>query len=75
MLCRSERGLEEEAELAEQAAEIGVEARVLDAGETSALDPEVRMDVAGSVYFPQDCHLDPGRFLAGLRERIARGRW
>jgi D-amino-acid dehydrogenase len=59
--------------VAEEAAEIGVEARVLDAGETAALDPDVRMDVAGSVYFPQDSHLDPARFLAGLRKRIREG--
>lgn len=25
------------------------------------------MNVAGSVYFPKDCHLDPAKFLASLR--------
>ena len=28
------------------------------------------MDVAGAVYFPQDCHLSPGRFMASIRRRI-----
>jgi D-amino-acid dehydrogenase len=28
------------------------------------------MDVAGSVYFPQDCHLDPARFMAAMRGKI-----
>jgi D-amino-acid dehydrogenase len=28
------------------------------------------MDIAGSVYFPNDCHLTPGRFLTGLTERL-----
>jgi D-amino-acid dehydrogenase len=44
---------------------------VLDAGETAALDPGVRMDVAGAVYFPKDCHLAPDRLMAGLQRRAA----
>jgi len=70
MLCRSEKGLHEEAEVAEVAGKIGIRAEVLNAAQTAALDPDVTMDVAGAVYFPQDCHLDPQRFIRSISSRV-----
>lgn len=70
MLCKTEKGLEEEARVAHQALEIGLEAQVLDARATSSLEPNLTMDVAGSVFFPQDCHLDPVRFVDSMRRRV-----
>jgi D-amino-acid dehydrogenase len=70
MLCKSQKGLDEEAHVAKEAHEIGLKAEVLDAAATNLLDPAITMDVAGSVYFPQDCHLSPGRFMASIRRRI-----
>jgi D-amino-acid dehydrogenase len=29
------------------------------------------MDIAGSVYFPKDCHMSPNRFMAGLKRQLA----
>ncbi len=66
-LCRTARGLEDEASgLARIANELGVEARVLDASQTAALGLGVKLDIAGSVYFPIDAHLTPARFTAAL---------
>lgn len=70
MLCRTQHALDEEAATARRAVELGIPAQVLDARATAALDPDVTMSVAGSVYFPKDCHLAPARFLAELRRRI-----
>lgn len=70
MLCKTPHALDEEAKVAEQARALGVPAEVLDSGQTAALDPGVRMDVAGSVYFPKDCHLNPAKFMNSLREEI-----
>jgi D-amino-acid dehydrogenase len=70
MLCRSEKGLAEEAEVAEAAHRLGIQAEVLDAQQAAALDPGVEMDIAGAVHFPQDCHLDPARFLSSVRKRV-----
>ena len=70
MLCRTEHGLAEEAKTAAQAVALGIPAEVLDARQTAALDPGVRMSVAGSVYFPKDCHLQPGRFVATLQNEL-----
>lgn len=70
MLCETGKGLEEEAELAAQAAEIGVEAEVVDAAGAAALDPAVTMKVAGAVHYRQDCHLHPARLMALLRRKV-----
>ena len=69
MLCKTAHGLEEEAAGAAKARELGIPADVLDAKQTAALDPGVRMDIAGSVYYPKDCHLSPGRFMAAVLNR------
>lgn len=70
MLCKTQHALDDEAKMAAQARILGIPARVLDTRETAALDPGVRMEVAGSVYFPKDCHLSPGRFMAGLKAQL-----
>ena len=70
MLCRTQHGLDEEAKTAAQAVALGIPAEVLDARQTAALDPAVRMSVAGSVYFPRDCHLQPDRFIAALQNQL-----
>ncbi|MES2439101.1 MAG: FAD-dependent oxidoreductase [Verrucomicrobiota bacterium] len=70
MLCKSQKGLDEEAHVAKQANELGLKAEVLDAKGTAALDPAITMSVTGSVYFPEDCHLSPSRFMASIRKRV-----
>ncbi len=70
VLCKTDKGLHEEAKVAETARMIGLDAEVLDAAATAKMDTGVTMNVAGSVYFPQDCHLDPARFMASMRRRV-----
>lgn len=72
MLCKTPHALEEEAKFAAQANQLGVPAQVLDAKQLAQLDPGVTMDVAGGVYFPKDCHLNPARFLATLEAECAK---
>lgn len=71
MLCKTQHGLDDEAAVAEKARQIGVPAEVHDAAGTAKLDPTITMDVAGSVWFPKDCHLSPERFIAVLERRIS----
>lgn len=66
MLCRTPEALEEESHGAEKARDLGIPAEVLDSAQTAKLEPGVRMGIAGSVYYPQDCHLSPGRLMAAL---------
>lgn len=70
MLCDTAKGLEGEAQVAAEAAEIGVKARVLTAEQAAAADPGVTMKLAGAVLWEQDCHLDPARFVDGLRRKV-----
>lgn len=70
MLCQTQHAFEEEAHAASKARELGIPAEVLDARQTVALEPDVQMNITGSVYFPNDCHLDPGRFMAVLLARL-----
>jgi D-amino-acid dehydrogenase len=70
-LCKTEHALEEEAATANLARELGITAEVLDARQTAAREPGIRMDVAGSVYFPQDGNLAPDQFVRSLERRLA----
>jgi D-amino-acid dehydrogenase len=70
MLCRTAHALDEEAATAQHARDLGVPAEVLDPAALAALDPAITMDVAGGVHFPQDCHLDPGKYVAALEARL-----
>jgi D-amino-acid dehydrogenase len=70
MLCKTAKGLDEEAEVATAAREIGIQAEVIDAAAAGKFDPGVTMDIAGAVHFAQDCHLDPARFMASMRRRV-----
>ncbi|MES2596365.1 MAG: FAD-dependent oxidoreductase [Verrucomicrobiota bacterium] len=72
MLCKKQETLDEEAHMAEKARALGIPAEVLDAKGTAALDPNVTMDVCGSVYFPKDCHLSPARFIEVLEAELVR---
>jgi D-amino-acid dehydrogenase len=70
MLCKTERALHEEAELAKQANALGIPADVLTPEETARLEPNVQMDIAGAAYFPKDCHLSPSCLVAGLTSQL-----
>ncbi len=70
MLCKTAKGLDEEAEVSHAANQLGLKSKVIDAAETAKLDPSITMDVAGAVYFPEDCHLEPARFMASIRRRV-----
>lgn len=66
-LCQTQEGLDHEAhELAAIANELGIEAQVLNAQQTAALEPGAKLAVAGSVYFPIDAHLTPRRLMPAL---------
>ncbi len=69
-LCKTEHKLKEEAEVAEMARRLGVSAEVLSPEEAARLYAPVPMEIAGAVYFPQDCHLIPMRFVAGMARTL-----
>ena len=70
MLCKTPKGLDEEAQVALDAQQIGLQAEILYPGAVAQLDPDVTLDITGAVYFPQDCHLSPANFMASMRRRL-----
>ncbi len=70
MLCKTPHGLDDEARAAAKANALGVPATVLDAPQTAALDPGATLDIAGSVHYPRDCHLQPERYVAAMERRL-----
>lgn len=71
-LCQTAHRLEEEARTAEQARQLGLKADVLTVKQAAELDPNVRMDIVGAVFFHDDCHLTPTRFMAVLKEQLVK---
>jgi D-amino-acid dehydrogenase len=72
MLCKTEHGLAEEAKTAEVGRELGIPSDVLGAAAAERLEPGLRMDVAGAVYFPLDCHLSPKKLMAALTAQLSK---
>jgi D-amino-acid dehydrogenase len=69
-LYRTEKGrldCEEEARLAK---EVGINARLLDKPSLQRLEPNVEMRAEGGLYFPDDCHMTPAKFVEGLTKHL-----
>jgi D-amino-acid dehydrogenase len=72
MLCKTEEGLEEEARTADAGRALGIPSQLLGADQARSLEPRLRMDVAGGVYFPLDCHLSPRALMQALVRQLER---
>lgn len=73
MLCKEPHALEEEAQTAAHARQLGIPVEILNARQVAALDPGADMEIAGAVYFPLDCHLTPARFMAAMQRLCEQG--
>lgn len=73
MLCESEGFLEEEAELAKRAQDLGLRVEVCDPDRLAELDPDIAMKVRGGIWYEQDCHMDPGQFVEQLYAKLEEG--
>jgi D-amino-acid dehydrogenase len=74
MLCKTESGLEEEARTADIGRRLGIPSDLLGPTEARHLEPDLRMDIAGALYFPLDCHLSPASLMDALLRRLALAR-
>lgn len=70
MLCATAKGLDEEAAMAQTARQLGLRAEVLNPAGVAALEPNLRLSVAGAVLYPDDCHLNPAHFVASMTRRV-----
>jgi D-amino-acid dehydrogenase len=70
MYCKKQNTLDEEAHVAVLANKIGIEAKVLNKKAIEDLEPEIRPEVAGAVYFPGDAHLNPAELIESLKKYL-----
>ena len=65
-VCRTRYSLKEEMESADLANSYGMEAKSLTAEQVHAIEPGLSENITGGVYYPNDCHLDPGELMRAL---------
>ena len=70
MLYKTNQVQAEEEHLAEKAAKLGLETKVLGSSDVQAMEPDFVMNVNGGVHYLSDAHLDPGRFIKQLTQRL-----
>ena len=66
MLYKTSEVEKEEREAARLANNFGVEAQVLSLNEAQRLEPSVKIDAKGAIYFPGDAHINPQLLIRGL---------
>jgi D-amino-acid dehydrogenase len=54
------------------AKELGLEAYLLNKEQTQALEPATELNIAGSIFFKCDAHLDPGKLMTNLLSNLER---
>jgi D-amino-acid dehydrogenase len=70
MVCNTDEGLEHEIATANVARQLGLPVEILNPKEIAAMEPGLRMTVAGGIYFPKDAYLAPWRFMSALKKRV-----
>ena len=70
MLYKTEKAAKGEEETAKIAAEKGLEVKVLNKSELSALEPGVDASVLGAVHYECDAHTTPGEFMKLMLEYL-----
>jgi len=70
MLYKTKETEHEESETAKLANHHGIEARMLSAEEVQQLEPDVKVDVRGGVYFPGDAHMTPQVLVGHLIQHL-----
>lgn len=70
MMCKSEETFKHELELADQAEQLGLKVERLDGQQVQQLEPDVEVKVAGAVLFRDDAHIDPGKFMAAMKQYL-----
>ncbi|CAH0994685.1 D-amino acid dehydrogenase [Emticicia aquatica] len=67
MLCKTDHTFEEEIAVAKQANELGLKTKILNTNELHKLEPEVKPDVVGAVFYEGDAHLYPNQLVKNLK--------
>jgi len=47
-----------------------IEAKILSSDETLKMEPALKAELSGGLFFPEDAHLDPAKFVQSLADRL-----
>ncbi|MFT5185617.1 MAG: D-amino-acid dehydrogenase [Flavobacteriales bacterium] len=70
MYCQTEKALHHEMEVAEMSKRYGVDAVQKSRVEIHQMEPDFLPNVVGGVFFPEDAHLNPVKFVNSLRSYL-----
>lgn len=65
-LCKTEKGLQKATDEARLVREMGMEVEILNPTEAQVLEPNLRLNVLGGVFYPRNAHLRPYQFVRSL---------
>lgn len=70
MLCKTDKMLEEEIEVAQLAAQVDLEASILDREGLKLLEPNLKVDAIGATFYKCDAHSTPLEFMNDLKKHL-----
>lgn len=70
MACATSKGFDEEIEIAKMASGLGIETRVLDKQALLEIEPDVKFNIAGAVWYECDAQLHPFKYLQWLKNEL-----
>lgn len=70
MVYKTEKGFREAQEDVSLLSSHGIKSKILDAEETLKKEATLHAEITGSVFFPEDAHLDSTKFVLALADRL-----
>ncbi len=70
-LYKHEAALKTETERVAMARDLGLNARMVEPQQVAEMEPQLKFDIRGGAYYPEDAHTLPFRFVQGLRNFLA----
>ncbi|MFK7848313.1 MAG: NAD(P)/FAD-dependent oxidoreductase [Rhodothermales bacterium] len=71
MVHSSEKGEKENLKYGKMAKQVGLEVEELSADALYKLEPGIKTNATGAVYYPQDAHISPNHFTASLQTHLS----
>jgi len=72
MVYKTDRGINKAREEARLLQHYNVEARLLSKDETIAMEPMLKPDISGGIFYPEDSHLDPAKFVRAVADTLSK---
>ena len=70
MLCKTEKGMEEEVKIANLASQVDLEVKEISSSEIKTLEPNANIDVIGGTYYLCDFHTTPHEFMSDMQKQL-----